>query len=263
VFLSAEYDPNPLSSLNKRIKRRTSHSNTDSEHNQTAPVHVSTTSSSITYSVQKPTATISSSSGSHHDAYREERRRMKKIRRDKQRQLAAAAAAAGANECDSPPNNTSPDGTPETAERKHKKKHKCIDEFCKHRRHKKRRKHKKHHHREDSSSATTPELEVSRDESMSHHDSLSPEEEITQDDSVSQTGNFEVEIKKDDSDEMDEKPMKKKEKFEADEDVASSVTESSGSIYVSRPKSPVLLFGTEDLIWALFSFTATEKGGRA
>lgn len=33
--------------------------------------------------------------------------------------------------------------------KRHKHKHKCGDELCKHRKHKKRRKHKKHHHRAD------------------------------------------------------------------------------------------------------------------
>lgn len=109
-------------------------------------------------------------------------------------------------------------------ERKHKKKHKCQDELCKHRKHKKRRKHKKHHHREldeedrDLQHHVQSAMSISNDsnnnEEEFEEDSMSLNESVTQYEIVKKVG--EETVIKDDPDTME-----------------SSVTESSGSIYVS------------------------------
>lgn len=64
-----------------------------------------------------------------------ERRRLKKLRKDKIRQLSSI----------DDPNA-----------KRHKHKHKCGDDLCKHRKHKKRRKHKKHHHRNELNAIDDP-----------------------------------------------------------------------------------------------------------
>lgn len=96
-------------------------------------------------------------------------------------------------------------------DKKHKHKHKCGDEFCKHRKHKKRRKHKKHHHRDTESPV---EVKSEKDE-----------ETLQQDDGVSQT---------DDSNEKNDEVFQPeiKEETMTEEEATSSVTESSGSTYV-------------------------------
>lgn len=106
-------------------------------------------------------------------------------------------------------------------ERKHKKKHKCQDELCKHRKHKKRRKHKKHHHRELDEEDRDLQHHVQSAMSISN-DSNNNEEEFDEDSNESVT-QYEIVKKvgeemviKDDPDTME-----------------SSVTESSGSVYVS------------------------------
>ena len=111
-----------------------------------------------------------------------------------------------------------------TLERKHKKKHKCQDDLCKHRKHKKRRKHKKHHHREldeedrDLQHHVQSAMSISNDSNNNEEefdeDSLSLNESVTQYEIVQKVG--EDMVIKDDPDTME-----------------SSVTESSGSIYVS------------------------------
>lgn len=111
-----------------------------------------------------------------------------------------------------------------TLERKHKKKHKCQDELCKHRKHKKRRKHKKHHHREldeedrDLQHHVQSAMSISNDSNNNEEefdeDSLSLNESVTQYEIVKKVD--EEMVIKDDPDTME-----------------SSVTESSGSIYVS------------------------------
>lgn len=97
-------------------------------------------------------------------------------------------------------------------ERKHRKKYKCFDEDCKHnhKKHKKRRKHKKHHHLAKEEERSSPL--------------------ISPDDSVSQLGTFpqlpingSIDVKRPDSATKDD----------TEEDNGSTVTESSGSLYVS------------------------------
>lgn len=148
------------------------------------------------------------------DGDREERRRLKKIRKE-QMKLSSSTEI----------NN------PDTGiERKHKKKHKCNDENCKHRRHKKRRKHKKHYHRmhdEEDNSTNSPSIE-----------NISPEDEISPDESASQTAPSNEEDKVSDD---KEKSSGKDDVFNpnlredtmTEEEIASGVTESSGSYYVS------------------------------
>lgn len=145
-----------------------------------------------------------------------ERKRLKKIRKDKLRF------------------QSSPDHAQDSftavgmLERKHKKKHKCQDDLCKHRKHKKRRKHKKHHHREldeedrDLQNHVQNAMSISNDSNNNEEefdeDSLSLNESVTQYEIVKKVDD-EVVIK-DDPDTME-----------------SSVTESSGSVYVSFWKS--------------------------
>lgn len=110
-------------------------------------------------------------------------------------------------------------------ERKHKKKHKCQDELCKHRKHKKRRKHKKHHHRELEEEDRELQHHVQSAMLISSNDSNNNEEEFDEDslslnESVTQ---YEI-VKKVDQDMV----------IKDDPDtMESSVTESSGSLYVS------------------------------
>lgn len=182
VILS-EYDPNPLQSLNKR-KRPLS---------QGAPSDHEKTSSNVVDSTIKS----------------KERKRLKKIRKDKLRL------------------QSSPDHAQDSfqgatmLERKHKKKHKCQDDLCKHRKHKKRRKHKKHHHRGLDEEDRDLQHHVQSAMSISN-DSNNNEEEFDEDSNESVT-QYEIVKKvgeemviKDDPDTME-----------------SSVTESSGSVYVS------------------------------
>lgn len=106
-------------------------------------------------------------------------------------------------------------------ERKHKKKHKCQDDLCKHRKHKKRRKHKKHHHRELDEEDRDLQHQVQSAMSISN-DSNNNEEEF-EDDSNGSVTQYEI-VKKVDEDSI----------LKDDPDtMESSVTESSGSIYVS------------------------------
>lgn len=110
----------------------------------------------------------------------------------------------------------STDLSSDATEKKHKHKHKCGEEFCKHRKHKKRRKHKKHHHRENDESP------------------VEQQDEISQDDSVSQNGDvFMEDEQKEEKLGEDKFDPNVKEDTMTEEDVASSVTESSGSYYVS------------------------------
>lgn len=63
--------------------------------------------------------------------------------------------------------------------KRHKHKHKCTDELCKHRKHKKRRKHKKHHHREvETSELILSTVEKMKNKSITdNNDELEAEEE--------------------------------------------------------------------------------------
>lgn len=138
-----------------------------------------------------------------------QRKRLKKIRKDKLR-------------LQSSPDHAQDSFTAATMlERKHKKKHKCQDDLCKHRKHKKRRKHKKHHHRELDEEDRDLQHHVQSAMSISN-DSNNNEEEF-EDDSNGSVTQYEI-VKKVDEDSM----------IKDDPDtMESSVTESSGSIYVS------------------------------
>lgn len=133
---------------------------------------------------------------------------MKKMRKDKNRQLQSSPDHAQ-------------DSFNASFERKHKKKHKCQDELCKHRKHKKRRKHKKHHHRELEEEDRELQNHVQSAMSISN-DSNNNEEEFDEDSNESVT-QYEI-VKKVDQDMV----------IKDDPDtMESSVTESSGSLYVS------------------------------
>lgn len=96
-------------------------------------------------------------------------------------------------------------------EKRHKKKYKCYDDTCKHRKHKKRRKHKKHHHKEDEEKRSSPIADG----------------HISPDDSVSQNGNYAEETN------VESIVVKEVIRDEIEEDNGSTITESSGSLYVS------------------------------
>lgn len=135
-----------------------------------------------------------------------------------------------------------------TMERKHKKKHKCQDDLCKHRKHKKKsRKHKKHHHREldeedrDLQHHVQSAMSISNDSNNNEEefdeDSLSLNESVTQYEIVKKVD--EEMVIKDDPDTME-----------------STITESSGSVYVRLvPARHFKLVLIEILL------TATEKIG--
>jgi hypothetical protein len=181
----SEYDPNPLQSLNKR--KRPSSQGAPSDHEKTTNAFESSIKS-------------------------KERKRLKKMRKDKLR-------------LQSSPDHAQDSFAVALVDRKHKKKHKCQDELCKHRRHKKRRKHKKHHHREldeedrDLQHHVQSAMSISNDsnnneEEFDDNDSLSLNESVTQYEIVKKVD--EEMVIKDDPDTME-----------------SSITESSGSVYVS------------------------------
>lgn len=130
---------------------------------------------------------------------------MKKLRKDKLRQLATSDPNA----------------------KRHKHKHKCGDELCKHRKHKKRRKHKKHHHREGNTvfeSAPTAEDDHPADEDAEMEEIKPVEIPV---DKPKLTGK-KNQIK-------GVNLQMNKLQWPLDDDLVSSVTEdSSGSSYVSK-----------------------------
>lgn len=149
---------------------------------------------------------------------REERKKMKKMRKDKTR-LIQSHSMSGDDAQDS-------HSVSKSFEKKHKKKHKCRDEVCGHRKHKKRRKHKKHHRSLDEEDR---ELQNHVQNAMSiSNDSNNNEEEFGEDDSMSNDDSvtqYEI-VKRVDSD------LIIKEDHESNT-MESSLTESSGSLYVS------------------------------
>lgn len=115
-------------------------------------------------------------------------------------------------------------------EKKHKKKHKCRDDVCGHRKHKKRRKHKKHHHRNSDEEDRELQNHVQNAMSISN-DSNNNEEEFEEEDSMSlddSVTQYEI-VKKVDS----ELNIKEDDHHESNT-MESSITESSGSLYVSE-----------------------------
>uniref|UniRef100_A0A182J8R4 Uncharacterized protein n=1 Tax=Anopheles atroparvus TaxID=41427 RepID=A0A182J8R4_ANOAO len=163
----------------------------------------------------------------HDEAYREERRRLKKIRKDKLRRLAANNAELGSA--------VVPPGGSSSSSHKHKKsKSKCYDEFCKHRKHKKRRKHKKHH-REAAGHSEVP----SSPDGVGVAGSM--DDDISQGDSASQTaGHYSLPsatMPIGSSPATYQPTAAEKEDTLTEEEVSSSVTESSGSYYQPQKKS--------------------------
>lgn len=85
-------------------------------------------------------------------------------------------------------------------DKKKHKKHKCVDQFCKHKKHhKKHRKHKKHHHHEVESSESasnaeeseikskTEDVLVEREAEEADSTCPNPEDEVTMDDIIEAT----------------------------------------------------------------------------
>ncbi|XP_055676590.1 protein winged eye isoform X2 [Lutzomyia longipalpis] len=184
-----EYDPNPLLSLGKR-KRGSSHGNQERDPLNQGPGNSSMNDTSISH------RDMASSSKTSKEAQRE-RRRLKKLRKSKLKRLAMEKN--------------------QEQERKHRRKYKCGDEFCKHRKHKKRRKHKKHHHRDtEHSSPNEDDILASREEN-----------------STSPTTSEELILPKDTNGKSKAEKFNPtiKEETMTEEEVASSITESSGSLY--------------------------------
>lgn len=188
------YDPNPLMSLQKR-KRRSS---------QGVPLDGYQTEGGTSSLVAHQTLDSEEDKQVSKEAQRE-RRRLKKIKKEKLKQQ----------------QQQSFDSNPDS-ERKQKRKHKCGDELCKHRKHKKRRKHKKHH-RENN--------EISAEDEVSSADGIPAEKEDTTSDEQPLVDAADDEEEEEEENEETFNPTIKDETM-TEEDVASSVTESSESYYV-------------------------------
>lgn len=151
-----------------------------------------------------------------------ERRRLKKLRKDRLKQLATGSSIDSANN---------------DLEKKHKHKHKCSDEFCKHRKHKKRRKHKKHSHRD----AGTPTTDHIGNGNTNEPIAIVDDDEDDDDADTERTDNsdnaqngFPVPVEEKSSVPANPFVTEMKEETLTEDDVASSITEdSSGSSYVS------------------------------
>lgn len=227
LLYDIEYDPNPLLSIGKKKPRAVV------DHPAEAPTQKDV------FSVDEPTTSTNSHAFTRQEskrlpltldereAYRE-RRRLKKLRKDKLRQQQLQ--------------NGAPE---EAAARRHKHKHKCGDDLCKHRKHKKRRKHKKHHHREidaPTDAPSTPSIKKESNEEDEDEDGMSngrSRKHISQHLDERLKNNAVVLLNTNDCRVSLEKrpeirvPIIKEETF-ADEDMISSITEdSSGSSYVS------------------------------
>lgn len=143
---------------------------------------------------------------------------MKKMRKDKTRLIQSHSMSDDAQDSHN---------VAKSFEKKHKKKHKCRDDVCSHRKHKKRRKHKKHHHRNLDEEDRELQNHVQNAMSISN-DSNNNEEEFEEDDSMSNDDSvtqYEI-VKRVDTD------LIIKEDHESNT-MESSLTESSGSLYVS------------------------------
>lgn len=154
-FLISNYPidehPNPLLTLGKKKPR---------------PFHVTNADQVLTkdtFSVAEPSTSSNYFSIEHEEkrqmtleereAHRE-RRRLKKLRKDKLRQQQLQ-------------------NTDDPIAKRHKHKHKCGDDLCKHRKHKKRRKHKKHH-REMMAATDSPSTSSIKKESNEEEDEEEP-----------------------------------------------------------------------------------------
>ncbi|XP_044253673.1 protein winged eye isoform X2 [Tribolium madens] len=168
-----EYDPNPLLSLSKR-RRRTSTSVSTEERRQVPvqqpPPPITTVEPlkpipEIEKDTEKENKDINKPDTESH----KERKRLKKKKREKLKQRLLHE------------------------DKKKKKKHKCTDEFCKHKKHhKKHRKHKKHHHYDEKKdvqvvqSIEVPDCDSESVERVEEDDSsvFNPEDEVTIDDII-------------------------------------------------------------------------------
>lgn len=174
-------------------------------------------------------------------------------------------------------------------ERKHKKKHKCYDELCRHRKHKKRRKHKKHHH-EKPIYTNADDLDAEEQQRLEHlHIVQSSTVQSVSNDSNNNEDDFEFEEDDDEHDNMSHDSVSQNESVtqyeivqkreepkavnikEEKEDTMTSETptESSGSVYVSIRKiwctHPILRISRKVLKTNNFTcsiFTATKENYR-
>lgn len=183
--------------------------------------------------------TASSHTAGETSLNREERKRLKKIRKDKIKKFSTQSSTVEYMIVANGSSAVTPSSSVDT-EKKHKKKHKCYDDLCKHRKHKKRRKHKKHHHREHNEDENDRQMEhlsivqnttqqsLSNDSNNNEEDAEEFEEEeslIEENDEVSQDCVSQYEIVK----KFEDPPVK-------EEDTMTSVLtseSSSGSVYVS------------------------------
>lgn len=149
-----------------------------------------------------------------------ERRRLKKMRKDRIRLMSTVN---------------------ETATKRHKHKHKCGEELCKHRKHKKRRKHRKHHHRAESDAVDgqSEELQEMDDENGTESDLPLDDEQdsVNSLETVHRKSSAKNSLRALAAENITAKNLhfESKIQWSADEDMVSSITEdSSGSSYV-RP----------------------------
>lgn len=128
------------------------------------------------------------------------------------------------------------------ADKKHKHKHKCSDDLCKHRKHKKRRKHKKYRHGSQSPETIKQEEEEEEEEEGDDEEEggeneieqRTPTKERNKNADGSSTNN---ERSNKPSKEIEVLPINVKEETMTEDDEASTMTESSGSLYVSCGKN--------------------------
>lgn len=146
-----------------------------------------------------------------------ERRRLKKLRKDRLRQLTVTDAAT----------------------KRHKHKHKCGEELCKHRKHKKRRKHRKHHHRPESSPTDAQSEEQQAKLTGTESDAPMDDEPDSVDsmETTTHTSSAKESLRALAARNITARSVNirlNKVQWPIDEDIASSITEdSSGSSYVS------------------------------
>lgn len=130
----------------------------------------------------------------------------------------------------------------DAATKRHKHKHKCGEELCKHRKHKKRRKHRKHHHRAES----TPTDGQSEEQPAKSDELNGTESDAHMDDEHDSVDSMEMAAHASSAKEslraLAARNITAKKvniklnrvQWPTDEDIASSITEdSSGSSYVS------------------------------
>ncbi|KAJ3646267.1 hypothetical protein Zmor_023861 [Zophobas morio] len=167
-----EYDPNPLLSLSKRRRRTSTSVSAEDRRQSTQQLVAQPVTSSVSLKpiaeVEKDPEKENKDTNKPDVESHKERKRLKKKKRDKLKQKLLHE------------------------DKKKKKKHKCTDEYCKHKKHhKKHRKHKKHHHYDDSKEVKIVQSvdnqdcdSESNDRGEEEEDSsvFNPEDEVTMDD---------------------------------------------------------------------------------